>query len=123
MTQAVVLRALSLAQSLCSLFAVTLSALMFAPSEASFYACYVFEVFTRAFLFSLNSAYFLVAFPPQVFGQLFGLCFVIGGVVTQLQYALLQLSFVWSNVVLLVLTLVSFVHPIRLSGVLRRCRS
>lgn len=122
-TRAVILRALSLSQALTSMFSVVLCALLFAPGEAMFYVCYVAEVLTRAFLFSLNSAYFLTVFPPQVFGKLFGLCFLIGGIFTQIQYALLQLGFIWSNVVLLILTIASFVHPLRLSGVFSRCCS
>ncbi|XP_064623427.1 equilibrative nucleobase transporter 1-like [Lineus longissimus] len=107
-------------QMLCTIFCLILSILVLVPMVELLYVQFIMLTICRAFLYGLNCAYLVLAFPPEHFGKLFGILMTFNGVLGALQYPL----FIWSsgpprdpttvNILMLVLTVITFLQPIQL---------
>ncbi|ELR59702.1 Solute carrier family 43 member 3 [Bos mutus] len=72
----------------------------------------------RSFLYGCNAAFLTLAFPSEHFGKLFGLVMALSAVVSLLQFPLftlikgpLQNDPLYVNLMLVLLTLLTFIHP------------
>ena len=92
-------------------FSVVFSLMTVVPS---IYGSFIFYLLTRSFVYSGNASFIALNFPFYHFGKLYGLNFLIFGVVNFLQYALfwlaLRYSFYFVNMSLLVAVLLTSVH-------------
>lgn len=105
---------LALTSLLCLGFAVCASM----PVLPLQYATFVLQVVSRSFLYGCNAAFLTLAFPSEHFGKLFGLVMALSAVVSLLQFPLftlikgpLQGDPLYVNLILVLLTLLTFVHP------------
>ncbi|XP_064607134.1 equilibrative nucleobase transporter 1-like [Liolophura sinensis] len=106
--------------TLTSCLALLLSCLVLVPSAEVLYVDFIVLTFFRSFMYGTAAAYIQMVFPADYFGFLYGVMIVISGVVGCLQYPL----FIWLesppkgpqkvNIFLLVLMLVSLIHPIHI---------
>ncbi|KAI5617470.1 solute carrier family 43 member 3 [Silurus asotus] len=123
-------REVDLRSSVLSLFLTSLQCLVFSvctiiPVLPLQYATFILQVLNRSFLYGGNAAFISIAFPAQHFGKLYGLVMSLSAVVALLQYPCLTLvkSFdgdpFYVNIVLTILTLLAFVHPL---NVFLHCR-
>ncbi|XP_057585678.1 equilibrative nucleobase transporter 1 [Hippopotamus amphibius kiboko] len=90
------------------------------------YATFILQVISRSFLYGGNAAFLTLAFPSEHFGKLFGLVMALSAVVSLLQFPIftlikgpLQNDPFYVNVVLVLLILLTFIHPFL---VYRECR-
>ncbi|KAK2171342.1 hypothetical protein NP493_1078g02071 [Ridgeia piscesae] len=103
-----------------------LAVVVFLPVLELQYVAFLLHVVHRALLYGPNSAFIAQVYGPQHFGKLFGLAMSCSAAFSMLQYPLFVLvqgplegdPFVF-NMVVLVLMVVSFVHPVY---IWRRCR-
>ncbi|XP_008269571.1 equilibrative nucleobase transporter 1 isoform X1 [Oryctolagus cuniculus] len=114
---------LALTSLLCLGFALCAS-VPFLPLQ---YVTFVLQVISRSFLYGGNAAFLTIAFPSEHFGKLFGLVMALSAVVSLLQFPLftlikgpLQNDPFYVNMALLLVTLLTFVHPFL---VYRECRA
>lgn len=114
---------LALTSLLCLGFALCAS-VPFLPLQ---YVTFVLQVISRSFLYGGNAAFLTLAFPSEHFGKLFGLVMALSAIVSLLQFPLftlikgpLQNDPFYVNVVLVLVTLLTFVHPFL---VYRECRA
>ncbi|XP_036715055.1 solute carrier family 43 member 3 [Balaenoptera musculus] len=82
------------------------------------YATFILQVINRSFLYGGNAAFLTLAFPSEHFGKLFGLVMALSAVVSLLQFPIftlikgpLQNDPFYVNVMLALVTLLTFVHP------------
>ncbi|XP_045414037.1 solute carrier family 43 member 3 [Lemur catta] len=82
------------------------------------YVTFILQVISRSFLYGGNAAFLTLAFPSEHFGKLFGLVMALSGVVSLLQFPIftlikgpLQNDPFYVNVMLILATLLTFVHP------------
>uniref|UniRef100_A0A8C8YY39 Solute carrier family 43 member 3 n=1 Tax=Prolemur simus TaxID=1328070 RepID=A0A8C8YY39_PROSS len=82
------------------------------------YVTFILQVISRSFLYGGNAAFLTLAFPSEHFGKLFGLVMALSGVVSLLQFPIftlikgpLQNDPFYVNVMLILSTLLTFVHP------------
>ena len=92
-------------------FSVVFSLMTVIPSV---YWSFIFYLLMRSFVYSGNASFIALNFPSYHFGKLYGLTFLIFGVVNFLHYALFRLalrySFYFVNLSLLVAVLLTSVH-------------
>uniref|UniRef100_A0A8D1L2K7 Solute carrier family 43 member 3 n=1 Tax=Sus scrofa TaxID=9823 RepID=A0A8D1L2K7_PIG len=113
---------LALTSLLCLGFALCASV----PVLPLQYVTFILQVVSRSFLYGGNAAFLTLAFPSEHFGKLFGLVMALSAVVSLLQFPIFTLSKgplkndpFYVNVMLVLLTLLTFVHPFL---VYRECR-
>ena len=81
------------------------------------YGVFVFQLLTINFILGGFGTFIAITFPPEHIGKLFGLTYLIGGLVGLLQYALFQLasavdpSFYYTNIGLMAVTFLTLIHP------------
>lgn len=82
------------------------------------YVTFILQVVSRSFLYGGNAAFLTLAFPSEHFGKLFGLVMALSAIVSLLQFPIftlikgpLQNNPLYVNVMLLLATLLTFVHP------------
>uniref|UniRef100_A0A8D2JN18 Solute carrier family 43 member 3 n=2 Tax=Sciurus TaxID=10001 RepID=A0A8D2JN18_SCIVU len=105
---------LALTSLLCLGFALCASV----PVLPLQYVTFLLQVISRSFLYGGNAAFLTLAFPSEHFGKLFGLVMALSAIVSLLQFPIftlikgpLQNNPLYVNVVLLLATLLTFVHP------------
>ncbi|XP_054419639.1 equilibrative nucleobase transporter 1 [Pteronotus mesoamericanus] len=113
---------LTLTSLLCLGFALCASV----PVLPLQYLTFILQVISRSFLYGGNAAFLTLAFPSEHFGKLFGLVMTLSAVVSLLQFPLFTLikgplenDPFYVNVMLVLVTLLTFVHPFL---VYRECR-
>lgn len=98
----------------CLLFSICAS-IPFLPLQ---YVTFILQVLNRSFLYGGNAAFISIAFPARHFGKLYGLAMSLSAVVSLLQYPCFALNKVLGgdpfcvNIILTVLTLLAFIHPV-----------
>uniref|UniRef100_A0A671S7F9 Solute carrier family 43 member 3-like n=1 Tax=Sinocyclocheilus anshuiensis TaxID=1608454 RepID=A0A671S7F9_9TELE len=98
----------------CLLFSICAS-IPFLPLQ---YVTFILQVLNRSFLYGGNAAFISIAFPARHFGKLYGLVMSLSAVVSLLQYPCFALNKVlggdpfYVNIILTVLTLLAFIHPV-----------
>ncbi|KAM4603929.1 equilibrative nucleobase transporter 1-like [Polymixia lowei] len=117
-------READLRSSSLSLFLTSLQCLLFSVCASSpllplQYLTFILQVLNRSFLFGGNAAFISIAFPACHFGKLYGLVMSLSAVVSLLQYpcfALVEGALdgdpFFVNIVLILLTLLVFIHPL-----------
>ncbi|KAM5248359.1 equilibrative nucleobase transporter 1 [Ctenodactylus gundi] len=116
--QAAALRATAPSLALTSLLCLGFALCASVPVLPLQYATFVLQVASRSFLYGGNAAFLTVAFPPEHFGKLFGLAMALSALVSLLQFPLFTLirgplsgDPFYVNLLLLLATLLTFVHP------------
>ncbi|XP_056593186.1 solute carrier family 43 member 3a [Triplophysa dalaica] len=123
-------READLRSSILSLLLTSLQCLLFSicasvPLLPLQYLTFILQVLNRSFLYGGNAAFISIAFPAYHFGKLYGLVMSLSAMVSLLQYPCFALSTVlggdpfYVNIMLTVLTLLAFIHPL---NVFLRCR-
>ncbi|XP_036621274.1 solute carrier family 43 member 3 [Trichosurus vulpecula] len=81
------------------------------------YFTFILQVISRSFLYGGNAAFITLAFPSQHFGKILGTAMTLSAVISFLQFPIfvlikgpLQGDPIYVNIVLILLTLLSFVH-------------
>uniref|UniRef100_G3STK3 Solute carrier family 43 member 3 n=1 Tax=Loxodonta africana TaxID=9785 RepID=G3STK3_LOXAF len=105
---------LALTSLLCLGFALCASV----PVLSLQYLTFILQVVSRSFLYGGNAAFLTLAFPSEHFGKIFGLMMTLSAVVSLLQFPIftlikgpLQNDPFSVNVTLMLVTLLTFVHP------------
>ncbi|XP_008577153.1 PREDICTED: solute carrier family 43 member 3, partial [Galeopterus variegatus] len=105
---------LALTSLLCLGFALCASV----PILPLQYATFILQVICRSFLYGGNAAFLTLAFPPEHFGKLLGLMMALSAIVSLLQFPIftlikgpLQNDPLYVNVMLVLATLLTLVHP------------
>lgn len=113
---------LALTSLLCLGFAICASV----PVLPLQYGTFVLQVISRSFLYGGNAAFLTIAFPSEHFGKLYGLVMALSAIVSLLQFPIfilikgpLQNNPLYVNVMLVLVTLLTFIHPVL---VYRDCR-
>ncbi|XP_077914123.1 equilibrative nucleobase transporter 1 isoform X2 [Halichoerus grypus] len=106
---------LALTSLLCLGFALCASV----PILPLQYVTFILQVISRSFLYGGNAAFLTLAFPSEHFGKLFGLVMALSAIVSLLQFPIftfirgpLQNDPLYVNVMLVLATVLTFVHPI-----------
>nr|AKN21685.1 slc43a-3 [Schmidtea mediterranea] len=104
-------------QLICCVCNLIVSITVIIPNVALVHVTYLCVTITRAFLFSLNSAYLLQAFPGRFFGQIMGIIVLVAGLMSFIQYAILfndlyRLNII--NFILIGFSCLNFIHPLYL---------
>ncbi|XP_015424828.1 PREDICTED: solute carrier family 43 member 3 isoform X2 [Myotis davidii] len=106
---------LALTSLLCLGFAICASV----PVLPLQYGTFVLQVISRSFLYGGNAAFLTIAFPSEHFGKLFGLVMALSAIVSLLQFPIfmlikgpLQNDPFYVNVMLVLVTLLTFAHPV-----------
>ncbi|CAH1231478.1 SLC43A3 [Branchiostoma lanceolatum] len=115
------LRSCVVAFSLTTFLGVLFSICVVIPILPIQYLSFVLQVILRSFLYGGNATFFAVGYPPRHFGKMFGADMFIGGVVSCFQYPLFiltqevfQKNPMPVNIILLVLTALTIIHPVYL---------
>ncbi|XP_078598641.1 equilibrative nucleobase transporter 1-like isoform X1 [Branchiostoma floridae x Branchiostoma japonicum] len=115
------LRSCVVAFSLTTFLGVLFSVCVVIPVLPIQYLSFVLQVILRSFLYGGNATFFAVGYPPRHFGKMFGADMFIGGVFSCFQYPLFILTqdvFQGNpmpvNIILLVLTALTIIHPVYL---------
>eukprot|EP00058_Branchiostoma_floridae_P026609 XP_002612100.1 hypothetical protein BRAFLDRAFT_104816 [Branchiostoma floridae] len=115
------LRSCVVAFSLTTFLGVLFSVCVVIPVLPIQYLSFVLQVILRSFLYGGNATFFAVGYPPRHFGKMFGADMFIGGVFSCFQYPLFILTqdvFQGNpmpvNIILLVLTALTVIHPVYL---------
>nr|XP_023509842.1 solute carrier family 43 member 3 [Equus caballus] len=105
---------LALTSLLCLGFALCASV----PVLPLQYVTFILQVISRSFLYGGNAAFLTLAFPPEHFGKIFGLVMALSAIVSLLQFPIftfikgpLQNDPFYVNVMLVLVTLLTFIHP------------
>ncbi|XP_008051641.1 solute carrier family 43 member 3, partial [Carlito syrichta] len=105
---------LALTSLLCLGFAICASV----PVLPLQYVTFILQVISRSFLYGGNAAFLILAFPSEHFGKLYGLVMALSAVVSLLQFPLFilikshfQNNPFYVNLILIVATLLTLVHP------------
>ncbi|XP_077604932.1 equilibrative nucleobase transporter 1 [Crocuta crocuta] len=105
---------LALTSLLCLGFALCASV----PILPLQYVTFILQVISRSFLYGGNAAFLTLAFPSEHFGKLFGLVMALSAIVSLLQFPIftfikgtLKNDPFYVNVMLVLATLLTFVHP------------
>ncbi|KAL2806084.1 equilibrative nucleobase transporter 1 isoform 1 [Daubentonia madagascariensis] len=117
-TSAVALRSavpsLTLTSLLCLGFAICASV----PVLPLQYVTFILQVISRSFLYGGNAAFLTLSFPSEHFGKLFGLVMALSAIVSLFQFPIFTLikgplrnDPFYVNVMLVIATLLTFVHP------------
>ncbi|XP_056407611.1 equilibrative nucleobase transporter 1, partial [Hyla sarda] len=121
-----------LRSSVLSLFLTSIQCVLFSLCASisqlpALYPTFIFQVLNRSFLYGGNAAFLSIAFPLKHFGKLYGLVMSLSAVVSLLQYpafsiigAYLGGDPFYVNISLLILILVTFIHPINVFRVWRQ---
>nr|XP_012605424.1 solute carrier family 43 member 3 isoform X2 [Microcebus murinus] len=82
------------------------------------YATFILQVVSRSFLYGSNATFLTLAFPSEHFGKLFGLVMALSAIVSLFQFPIftlikgpLQNDPFYVNMMLILATLLTFVHP------------
>ncbi|XP_019637832.1 PREDICTED: solute carrier family 43 member 3-like isoform X1 [Branchiostoma belcheri] len=115
------LRSCVVAFSLTTFLGVLFSVCVVIPVLPIQYLSFILQVVLRSFLYGGNATFFAVGYPPRHFGKMFGADMFIGGVVSCFQYPLFiltqdvfQKNPMPVNIILLVLTALTVIHPVYL---------
>ncbi|XP_068596466.1 solute carrier family 43 member 3b [Brachionichthys hirsutus] len=99
----------------CVLFSIS-AATPYLPLQ---YLTFILQVINRSFLYGGNAAFISVAFPSIHFGKLYGMILALSSVFSLLQYPcfILVTDFLdgdplYVNIALVLLSLITFIHPI-----------
>ncbi|XP_070084781.1 equilibrative nucleobase transporter 1-like [Equus caballus] len=91
------------------------------------YVTFILQVISRSFLYGGNAAFLTLAFPPEHFGKIFGLVMALSAIVSLLQFPIftfikgpLQNDPLYVNVMLVLVTLLTFMHPFLVYGECQR---
>ncbi|XP_074132982.1 equilibrative nucleobase transporter 1 [Sminthopsis crassicaudata] len=91
------------------------------------YLTFILQVISRSFLYGGNAAFVTLAFPSEHFGKVFGTVMMLSGVISLLQFPIFILikgpfqgNPIYVNIVLILVTVLSLVHPFLVSRVWRR---
>lgn len=110
-----VVPSLALTSLLCLGFAICASV----PILPLQYGTFILQVISRSFLYGGNAAFLTLAFPSEHFGKLFGLVMALSAIVSLLQFPIfmlikgpLQNDPFYVNVMLVLVTLLTFAHPV-----------
>lgn len=103
-------------QTVTTLLAVLLSALMLLEDPSTLYVTFATLAVFRSFMFTMAAGYISALYPPRFFGPLFGLMFLISAGLSFFQYAFTK----WTlssgslpvDVFLSVMCLLTLAHPI-----------
>ncbi|XP_070343478.1 equilibrative nucleobase transporter 1-like [Equus asinus] len=105
---------LALTSLLCLGFALCASV----PVLPLQYVTFILQVISRSFLYGGNAAFLTLDFPPEHFGKIFGLVMALSAIVSLLQFLIftfikapLQNDPFYVNVMLVLVTLLMFMHP------------
>ncbi|XP_043827504.1 solute carrier family 43 member 3 [Dromiciops gliroides] len=86
------------------------------------YLTFILQVISRSFLYGGNAAFITLAFPSQHFGKIYGTVMMLSAMISLLQFPFfilikgpLQGNPLYVNIVLIMFTLLSFVHPFLVS--------
>uniref|UniRef100_A0A8C9JR61 Solute carrier family 43 member 3 n=1 Tax=Panthera tigris altaica TaxID=74533 RepID=A0A8C9JR61_PANTA len=116
---------LALTSLLCLGFALCASV----PILPLQYVTFILQVISRSFLYGGNAAFLTLAFPAEHFGKLFGLVMALSAIVSLLQFPIftfikgpLQNDPLYVNVMLVLATVLTFVHPFMVYWECRRER-
>ncbi|XP_062296410.1 equilibrative nucleobase transporter 1-like [Scomber scombrus] len=113
-----------LRSSYLSLFLTALQCLLFSvcasiPILSLQYVTFALQVLNRSFLYGGNAAFINIAFPASHFGKLYGLVMSMSAIISLLQYPCFALvkgplggDPFFVDIVLIVFTLLVFIHPI-----------
>nr|XP_023510651.1 solute carrier family 43 member 3-like [Equus caballus] len=114
---------LALTSLLCLGFALCASV----PVLPLQYITFILQVISRSFLYGGNAAFLTLAFPPEHFGKIFGLVMALSAIVSLLQFLIftfikgpLQNDPFYVNVMLVLVTLLTFMHPFLVYGECQR---
>uniref|UniRef100_A0A9L0ICI0 Solute carrier family 43 member 3 n=1 Tax=Equus asinus TaxID=9793 RepID=A0A9L0ICI0_EQUAS len=114
---------LALTSLLCLGFALCASV----PVLPLQYVTFILQVISRSFLYGGNAAFLTLAFPPEHFGKIFGLVMVLSAIVSLLHFPIftfikgpLQNDPFYLNVMLVLVTLLTFIHPFLVYGECQR---
>uniref|UniRef100_A0A452R7K7 Solute carrier family 43 member 3 n=1 Tax=Ursus americanus TaxID=9643 RepID=A0A452R7K7_URSAM len=117
---------LALTSLLCLGFALCASV----PILPLQYVTFILQVISRSFLYGGNAAFLTLAFPSEHFGKLFGLVMALSAIVSLLQFPIftfikgpLQNDPLYVNVLLVLATVLTFVHPFTVYWECRQERS
>ncbi|XP_064595789.1 equilibrative nucleobase transporter 1-like [Liolophura sinensis] len=113
-------------QAIACILAIVLSSVILVPSTDILYFVFIVAIALRTLIYGMGAAYIQMIFPVEYFGFLFGVLMCAGGVIGCFQYLL----FVWMetnpispqkvNIFLLVLTVISLIHPVHIWIICRR---
>jgi len=110
------LLSVSVSIGITSLLATLFSLTVTLPFLKLQYISFVLFAFFRAFLYSAAANYVAVAYPTMHFGKLFGLMVTIFGLLTYVQYPMLNIAVVQGykviNICFLVASAVTAIHPL-----------
>ncbi|KAM9377554.1 equilibrative nucleobase transporter 1-like isoform 1-T2 [Pholidichthys leucotaenia] len=99
----------------CVLFSIC-AAIPYLPLQ---YLTFILQVINRSFLYGGNAAFLSVAFPPYLFGRMYGTVMALSAIFSLLQYVCFTVvdtvldgdpSYV--NIGLVLLSLLAFIHPV-----------
>ncbi|XP_045871653.1 solute carrier family 43 member 3 [Meles meles] len=117
---------LALTSLLCLGFALCASV----PILPLQYVTFILQVISRSFLYGGNAAFLTLAFPSEHFGKLFGLVMALSAIVSLLQFPIftfikgpLQNDPFYVNVMLVLATVLTFIHPFMVYWECRQERS
>ncbi|XP_053307161.1 equilibrative nucleobase transporter 1 isoform X2 [Spea bombifrons] len=117
--------------SVLSLTVTTAQCLLFSICAAlsmlpALYPTFILQVLNRSFLYGGSAAFLAIAFPSEHFGKLYGLVMCLSAVVSLLQYPAFYIIRThlhgdpfYIDITLLILVLLTFIHPI---NVFRVCK-
>ncbi|XP_051820234.1 equilibrative nucleobase transporter 1 [Antechinus flavipes] len=91
------------------------------------YLTFILQVISRSFLYGGNAAFITLAFPAEHFGKIFGTVMMLSGVISLLQFPIfilikgpLEGNPLYVNIALILVTVLSLIHPFLVSRVWRR---
>ncbi|XP_076813140.1 equilibrative nucleobase transporter 1-like [Clavelina lepadiformis] len=112
-------KATSAGFAVTSFLAVLFSIFVLIPSVPLLFVAFLLQTTFRSFLYTVFSTYLITCFPEKHFGKLYGLTTLLASSITLLQFPLFYIvmeifdgNFFVINMVLLFLTLLTFIHPI-----------
>ncbi|KAF7255072.1 hypothetical protein EG68_07968 [Paragonimus skrjabini miyazakii] len=107
------LRAMAPATTIMATAALILSSILFVHQQQPvFYVAFVCHMFLRSLLFSTTATMVIIAFPVRNYGIVYGVANFIGGVVSTIQYGMLELPVTAGNAICVVVSVLMFIPPL-----------
>ncbi|KAA3671318.1 MFS transporter, LAT3 family, solute carrier family 43, member 3, partial [Paragonimus westermani] len=104
------LRAMAPATTIMSTAALILSSVLFVQQQQFvFYVAFVCHMFLRSLLFSTTATMVIIAFPVRNYGIVYGVANFIAGVMSTIQYGLLEMPVVAGNAICVVISVLMFI--------------
>ncbi|RUS72509.1 hypothetical protein EGW08_019737 [Elysia chlorotica] len=101
---------------LTTILGILMSGIILIEQASVIYAVFVCLLFFRSFLYTMGAGVLNAIFPNEYFGIMYGIMFIVSGVVSMLQYGLFawaeRAGFLPVNVFLLILMFTTFIHPL-----------